>query len=138
MIGTDLQVLYDRFFSKIDEDLTGKEGQVFNLISSAIAKSYKTVRHSLEYTLTDSEEYEGCFTDNLDDDEIELLALWMLYEWNRKRQQKLIGQKKQIGTKDFNRLENVPDKLRVINYTMAQIMNDINALKNEFYTYKYT
>lgn len=138
MAGTDLQVLYDRFFSKIDEDLTGREEQVFNLVGSAIAKSYKTVRHSLEYTLTDPEEYEGCFADNLDDDEVELLALWMLYEWNRKRQQKLIGQKNQIGTKDFNRLENAPDKLRVINYTMAQIMNDINALKNEFYTYKYT
>lgn len=138
MAGTDLQVLYDRFFSKIDEDLTGKEGQVFSLLSSAIAKSYKTVRHSLGHTLTDSDEYEGCFADNLDDDEVELLALWMLYEWNRKRQQKLIGQKNQIGTKDFNRLENAPDKLRVINYTMAQIMNDINALKNEFYTYKYT
>jgi len=138
MAGTDLQVLYDRFFSKIDEDLTGKEGQVFSLLSSAIAKSYKTVRHSLGHTLTDSDEYEGYFADNLDDDEVELLALWMLYEWNRKRQQKLIGQKNQIGTKDFNRLENAPDKLRVINYTMAQIMNDINALKNEFYTYKYT
>ena len=134
---TDLQDLYDRFQAKIDEDLLGKEGRIFNLINSAIAKSYKYVNHKLDYVLTDEDRYEGYFVEKLGSDEIELLALWMIYEWNRKRQQKLLGQKRSIGTRDFNKLGSLSDELKSINFTMGQIMGEINALKNDFNTYKY-
>ncbi len=136
MPGTDLQVLYDRFQSKLEEDLFGKEGRIFNLMNSAIAKSHKYVSRSLDYQLTDEVNYEGYFIEELDD-EIELIALWMLYEWNRVRQQKLLGKKRDIGTRDFNKLGNLSDELKSINFTMGQIMNEINALKNDFNTYKY-
>lgn len=135
---TDLQILYDRFFSKTDEDFTGKEGQVFVLVDSAISKSYKNTVHNLNYTLINLEEYEGYFDEDLDKDEIELLALWMVYEWNRKKQQKLISQRRLIGTKDFNRLGNLKDELKSINETMELTLNDIKDLKNEFNTYKYS
>lgn len=134
---TDLQDLYDRFQAKIDEDLLGKEGRIFNLMNSAIAKSYKYVNHKLDYVLTDEDGYEGYFVEKLGSDEIELLALWMIYEWNRKRQQKLLGQKRSIGTRDFNKLGSLSDELKSINFTMGQIMGEINALKNDFNTYKY-
>lgn len=142
-MGTPLQSLYDRFFSKTDEDFTDKEGQIFNLVDSAISKSYKTVKHSLIYMLDDptppaTESYDGNFNDNLDSDELELLALWMVYEWNRKKQQKLISQKKLVGTKDFNRLDDLPSELRALNLTMQQTMDDIASLKNEFNTYQYS
>lgn len=141
-MGTPLQKLYDRFFSKIDEDLTGKEGQVFNLVDSAISKSYKTVRHSLVYvldvpTLPATESYSGDFNDDLDSDELELLSFWMKYDWNGKKQQKLISMKKSIGTKDFNKLDDLPNDLKVINLIMQQTMDDIISLKNEFNTYQY-
>ena len=135
---TDLQILYDRFFSKTDEYFTGKEGQVFVLVDSAISKSYKNTVHNLNYTLINPEEYEGYFDEDLDKDEIELLALWMVYEWNRKKQQKLISQRRLIGTKDFNRLGNLKDELKSINETMELTLNDIKDLKNEFNTYKYS
>lgn len=135
---TDLQILYDRFFSKTDEDFTGKEGQVFVLVDSAISKSYKNTVHNLNYILINPEEYEGYFDEDLDKDEIELLALWMVYEWNRKKQQKLISQRRLIGTKDFNRLGNLKDELKSINETMELTLNDIKDLKNEFNTYKYS
>lgn len=137
MEGTNLQDLYDRFFSKTDEDFSFKAAQIFALVDSAIAKSYKNVNHSLDYELTDTDDFEGHFIEELDSDEIELLALWMLYEWNRKRQQKLRAQKTMIGTKDFNRLEDRPRELREVTLVMKDIMEEINALKNEFNTYKY-
>lgn len=141
-MATPLQDLYDRFFSKVDEDFTGKEGQVFALVDSAIAKSYKYVVHKLDYVLDEpgelmEESYSGDFTQNLDTDEIELLSLWMVYEWNRKKQQKILSQKRRIGTKDFNRLEDLPKELGAINFTMKITLDDINSLKNEFNTYKY-
>lgn len=137
MGNTDLQVLYDRFQSKVDEDLFGKEGRIFALVDSAIAKSHKYVKHSLNYQLADADNYEGYFEEELDTDEIELLALWMLYEWNRKRQQKLLGQKRRIGTRDFNKLDDLSGELKSISFAMSQIMNEIDALKNEFHTYRY-
>ena len=61
----------------------------------------------------------------------------MLYEWNRKRQQKLLGQKRRIGTRDFNKLDDLSGELKSISFAMSQIMNEIDALKNEFHTYRY-
>jgi hypothetical protein len=136
-MATPLQTLYDRFISKIDEDLTGKESLIFALIEPAISKSKKYVVHDLTYILTDVNSYEGNFVDTLDNDEIELLALWMLYEWNRREQQRLVKLKNSIGTKDFNRLPDKADELKVVNLTMKEIKNDIDELKNEFNTYKY-
>jgi len=136
-VSTPFQQLYDRFFSKTDEDFTGKEGLVFALVDSAISKSYKTVRHSLEYVLTDSNTYDGYFIDDLDNDEIELLSLWMLYEFNRREQQRLVKLKEFIGTKDFNKLPDKLDQLRAVEISMKTIINDINDLKDSFNTYKY-
>ena len=61
----------------------------------------------------------------------------MLYEWNRREQQKLVKQKREIGTSDFNRLEGKKDQLISVNYAMKVTKNDIDELKNEFNTYKY-
>lgn len=142
-MGTPLQQIYDRFFSKVDEDFTSKEGQVFALLDSAISKSYKTVRHSLNYTLDKptppkTESYSGEFDDTLDSDEIELLALWMKYGWNDKKLQRLLGKKRSIGTKDFNRLEDLKAELVVVEYALERTLLDINSLKNEFNTYVYS
>ena len=133
---TYLQDVYDRFFSKIDEDMTGKEVVIYNIFISAKSKSYKTTRNDLDYTLTDEEEYDGVFDDVLDDDEIELLALWMVYEWNRRKQQKLIGLQRDIGTKDFSKLPNKESELRGINETMKLTLSDIDYLRNEFNLYE--
>lgn len=142
MAGTPLQALYDGFQTKVDEDLTYKESLIFALVDVAISKSYKTCIHDLTYVLDDpippdTESYDGYFVEDLNLDEIELLALWMLYEWNRREQQRLLKIKESIGTSDFNRLPSKKDQLISINYTMKMILEDINSLKNEFNTYKY-
>ena len=138
-MGTPLETLYNRFQTKVDEDLTGKESLIFALVDVAISKSYKNCNHDLTYALTDSDAetqtYDGSFDETLDNDEIELLALWMLYEWNRREQQRLIKLKDDIGTSDFNKLPNKVDKLKIVNSTMRLIMEDINDLKNDMNSY---
>ena len=146
-MGTPLDTLYKRFQTKVDEDLTNKEGLIFALVDVAISKSYKTCRHSLIYVLDEPEyyeeenqtnEYEGSFNDILDSDEIELLALWMSYEWNRRRKEYLKAQRDDIGTKDFNRLPDKVAKFKAISADMKEIKAEIDDLKNEFNTYKYS
>ena len=139
---TPLQKLYDRFQSKVDEDLTGKEGLIFALIDPAIAKSYKTCVHDLTYQ-SDIPippaivSYDGSFNETLNEDEIELLALWMLYEWKRRKVSKLEAQRRNVGTADFNRLEDRAGILRELRLGMKEVLDEIDALKNEFNTYQY-
>ena len=144
---TPLQTLYDRFQTKVDEDLTGKEQLIFNLVDVAIGKSYKTCNHDLSYTLDEpvydtegnqTNKYVGNFTETLDNDEIELLALWMLYEWDRREQQRLVKQKEKLGTADFNKLEGKKEQLTAVTLAMKTTLDDIKDLKNEFNTYSYS
>lgn len=139
-MGTPLQKIYDRFQTKIDEDVSGKESLIFSLVDVAISKSYKTVVHNLKYVLDEpvppeTESYDGEFVENLDNDEIELLALWMFYEWKRRKASKLEGQKRDIGTKDFNRLEDRSSLLKELRAGMKDLLEEIDSLKNEFNLY---
>jgi hypothetical protein len=137
-MGTPLQEVYDNFFSKIDEDLYGKEGKVFEYFKSAKSKSYKTVVHSLNYKMTFPDDYEGEFVELLNQDEIELLGLKMKYEYLSNKESYLIGLKQQLGTKDFN---NLPDKKREldgIQNSMRLLKEDIKELEQQFNTYKYS
>ena len=141
-MGTPLNVLYKRFQTKVDEDLINKESLIFSLVDVAISKSYKTCIHSLKYVLDevvppDIETYNGNFIEELDSDEIELLALWLLYEWNRRKQQRLLALRRDIGTTDFNRLDDKSKELREISAIMKDIRQEIEDLKNDFNTYKY-
>lgn len=141
-LGTNLQEVYDRLQSKLDEDLNGQEARIFNVLISAIARLNRDIASNLDYVLDapeypGDEVYSGSFVNSITNEEIELLALGMYYEWNRIRQQKLLGQKTKIGTKDFNRIEDAKHKLSEIRRTLEQIDEDIEAFKNSMYTYKY-
>ena len=140
---TTLQSVYDRFFSKADEDFTGKESLVYNIFISAISRSKKVVNHSLVYTLTEvgegeEETYKGEFTDTLDDDEIEFISLRMLYEKNRRRLQYLISLQQLIGTKDFSNLPDKVKELNAIQLSQKDLQEEIDSFKNEFNTYTYS
>jgi len=146
-MGTPLDTLYKRFQTKVDEDLTYKESLIFALVDVAISKSYKTCRHSLIYVLDEPEydeeenqtnEYDGNFNENLDSDEIELLALWMKYEWKERKVAYLEGEKRRIGTKDFNRLENKKDELNAAMKSSEKALEDVKSFMQEFNTYKYS
>lgn len=142
-MGTPLQDVYDRFFSKVDENLTGKESLVYNILISAISRSKKVVNHSLIFVLEEplegeEETYKGEFTDTLDDDEIEFISLRMLYEKNRRRLQYLISLQQLIGTKDFSNLPDKVKELNAIQLSQKDLQEEIDSFKNEFNTYTYS
>lgn len=132
-MGTPLDDVYRNFFARVDENMSGKESLVYAIFIIAISKARKNVRHSLSYTLTDDEKYEGNFSETLDDDEVDLIALHMLYEWNGRKKQKLVAQREDIGTPDFNRLPDKKAQLAVIESAMETIKDDITLLTNEFF-----
>jgi len=139
---TPLQQIYDAFLGKIDENMFGKEAQIFQWLNSARAKCKKYVIHSLDYVLDspvlpETVSYDGNFLVNLDDDEIDLIAMQMKYEYYDKKNAYLIGLKREIGTKDFNSLPNKKQELDGICNVMKIIKEDIKELQQQFNTYKY-
>lgn len=132
---TPLQDAFDAFILKVDENLSGKEEMILNYLKSAISKCYKTVRHSLEYVLTN--EFEGYFIDTLDQDEIEFISLNMLYEHKRRRKEYLEASKTLLGTKDFSNLPDKSRELTTLSQSMKDLREEISDLKHEFNTFSY-
>lgn len=139
-MATDLQVVYDAFLSKIDEDMDGKESLIFETLKTAISQCYKTVRHLLTYTLTTDYESEtdGSFTDTLDEDEIQLIAYAMKYVHMDRKLAGLLVLRRDVGTREFDRL---PDKKREVDglkESQKELYGFIKGLKDDFNTYIYT
>lgn len=134
-MGTPLQTVYDRFFSIMDEDFTGQEGNVYNYLLSAQSRCFKNVEEDLTITLSDTIQYDGTFADDLEFDTIEYLAHEMKRARYHKKQAYYLTKKAEIGTKDFNRLEDDKKALISVNKTIEQIDVEIRDLRQNFYYY---
>ena len=75
--GTDLQELYDMFFAIVQQK-NMSPSYIYSLIKPAIAKNYRQFRQKLKIVLTDNEQFEGYFTEEIDYDILECLALQMV------------------------------------------------------------
>jgi hypothetical protein len=136
-MGTPLQEIYDAFFIKSGKDYTDKEDQVYQFFKTGISKSKKTIPTDLTYTVNPTT-YEGTFTNTLEQDEIELIALNMLLEEKRKRKSELDYLKTHIGTKDFNKLTDKVTEYKILNESMKDLRDEIFLLRQEFYSYENT
>jgi hypothetical protein len=134
---TTLQEVYDSFFIKSIKDYTGHEDKVYQFFKTGVSKSKKTVPTDLTYTV-DETTYDGAFTNTLEQDEIELIALNMLLEEKRTRKSELDYMKAHIGTKDFNKLNDKFTEYKILNESMKDLQDEIYALRQEFYSYANT
>ena len=133
--GTPLQDIYDSFQGKIDDDLTGQESLIFQFFKSALARCYQVMRHLSTYTY-DKITFDGFFTDILDEDEIEIIALWMkFYKYDRRRG-KLNFLEKSLGTKDFKQTD-YKGELDALGVSMEDLKAEIKELSQTFNTYNY-
>lgn len=140
-MATTLQEVYTLFLSKIDEDLTGQESQIFAWLKSSIAKSKKYTSDTLDYILDvptppATESYDGSFTTTLLNDTIDLLAMQMQYERYNKKLSYYTTLSKSIGTKEFNQLE-YKKELDGVRGSMALLKIDIGEMRQSFNDYKY-
>jgi predicted nucleic acid-binding Zn-ribbon protein len=82
-------------------------------------------------------EYEGVFIDTLDQDEIELIALYMKKEYLRKLIAPIEKLKIRMGTKDFEALKSKKEEYDTLSKAMLDLNEEINEFKQEFNTYSY-
>lgn len=130
---TDLQVLYDSFVIKVGEDFTEKMDLFIAMINPAIAKVYKQLRHGYAYSY-DIETQTGSFNDDMDIDEIELIALQMAYDYVKDtKMTRLTNMQQMLGTKDFDKIPNLKTdmdntikNLEFLKTTISELKNDMN------------
>lgn len=132
---TDLQVLYDSFVKKTNEEWDDRIGLFVSYINPAIAKIYKQFRHKYTYAF-DADTETGYFDDNLDIDEIELIALQMAYEYvNDSKLARLSSMKQLLGTKDFDKIPNLKNEMDTVLKRLDSLKEDIETLKNDMNDY---
>jgi hypothetical protein len=131
MSGTPFQEIYDKFQSKTNQDYTGKEGLVFEFLKTALSKSYKVIRHSIQY-----DSMLEVFNDVLDLDEIDYIGTVMAFEAKKRRVDELEGLEKSIGTKDFKELD-YSKQLNSMQLEQKQLKSEIYELSQNFNTYSY-
>ena len=132
-MGTPLSEVYDAFFIKSGLDYFSKENQVFQFFKTGVGKSKKIVLIDLSYTV--DENFDGEFTNILEQDVIELIALNMLLEEKRQKKSILDYAKKHVGTKDFNRVPNKLDEYKILSRSMDDLINEIKDLEQTFKSY---
>lgn len=135
---TPLQTVYDLFQSKVDDDFTGKDLLIFQWFNSAIPKCKKYTSVTLDYTLNLGSQTDGFFNNILLDDDVELLALQMKYEYYDKKNAYLIGLQRELGTKDFNSLPDKKRELDGLQNSMKLLKEDIRELRQEMNSYNYS
>lgn len=130
---TDLQVFYDSFTLKVDEDFSDKMDLFVAMINPSIAKVYKQLRHGYSYTYDEDTE-TGYFNDDMDIDEIELITLQMAYDYiKNSKMTRLTNMQQMLGTKDFDKIpslktdmDNAIKNLESLKATIVELKNDMN------------
>jgi len=82
-----------------------------------------------------SKTYDGITINDLDIDEIELISLNMKKAYLDYLLKPLSRLKKQIGTKDFNRLESKVEELKVYSLMLSNLKEEIKDFRQEFNSY---
>ena len=82
-----------------------------------------------------SKTYDGIMLNDLDVDEIELISLNMKKAYLDYLLKPLSRLKKQIGTKDFNRLESKVEELKVYSLMLNSLKDEIKDFRQEFNSY---
>ena len=82
-----------------------------------------------------SKTYDGITIYDLDIDEIELISLNMKKAYLDYLLKPLSRLKKQIGTKDFNRLESKVEELKVYSLMLSNLKEEIKDFRQEFNSY---
>jgi len=82
-----------------------------------------------------SKTYDGIMLNDLDIDEIELISLNMKKAYLDYLLKPLSRLKKQIGTKDFNRLESKVEELKVYSLMLNSLKEEIKDFRQEFNSY---
>lgn len=134
-MATQLQEVYDAFFVKIpSHSFASEKSLVFQFLKTSVGLTSNTVKDNLTYTY-DGTSYAGSFTGTLTQNTIELIALYMVREYYRRRVSKFEAIKQDIGTKDFNKLPNLKEPYEIAKSLFKDADSEIEDFRQEFYSY---
>jgi len=142
LLNTDTKLqIATKIKSSIDNDYTVKLDDIENPMltitkidtNSIILTFIDTSNTNLNLIV--SKTYDGIMLNDLDVDEIELISLNMKKAYLDYLLKPLSRLKKQIGTKDFNRLESKVEELKVYSLMLSSLKEEIKDFRQEFNSY---
>ena len=142
LLNTDTKLqIATKIKSSIDNDYTVKLDDIENPMltitkidtNSIILTFIDTSNTNLNLIV--SKTYDGIMLNDLDVDEIELISLNMKKAYLDYLLKPLSRLKKQIGTKDFNRLESKVEELKVYSLMLSSLKEEIKDFIQEFNSY---
>jgi hypothetical protein len=80
--------------------------------------------------------YDGLFTNTVDQDALELIALNMLLEQKRLRKSELDYSEQKLGTKDFNKFPDKVAEYKILKESIKDLQDEIFSFRQEFYSYE--
>lgn len=102
--GTGLQEVVDAVKIKIpNENLSGKEGQLMQLLKSAAAQCQRKTYDNVDF-FYDEKMKDGFFYNNVTQPTIELLSMYIVKGWLSWEFSVLNKRKKYLGTNAFNKI----------------------------------
>lgn len=133
--GTDLQEVVDSIKIKIpNENLTGKENQLMQLLKSATARCKRKTYDNIEFYY-DEEIQEGYFYNQISAPTIELLSLYIVRDYLTWQFSILNNRKKYLGTNAFNKIPSDKERYDFLSKQLDYWNNEIEKFEMDFPDY---
>lgn len=133
--GTSLQEIVDAVKIKIPgENLSGKENQIVQLLTSATARCKRKVYDNIDFYY-DKEILEGYFYNKISAATLELLSLYIVRDFVSWKFSVLNNRKKYLGTNAFNKIPSNKDEYDFLRHQLAYWNQEIEKFEMEFPNY---
>jgi len=133
--GTDLQDVINTVKIKIpNENLSGKEAQMIQLLKSATAKCKKKTYDDLEF-IYDENLTTGYFCNQVSTPTIELLSMYMVKDYLTWMFTVLNNRKKYLGTNAFNKIPSDKERYDFLLKQLDYWDKEIEKFEMEFPDY---
>jgi len=133
-IATKIKSAIDTNYTVRLDDIENPMLTITKIDTDIIALTFTDIDNT-NLNLIVSKTYDGIMLNYLDIDEIELISLNMKKAYLDYLLKPLSRLKKQIGTKDFNRLESKVEELKVYSLMLSNLKEEIKDFRQEFNSY---
>ena len=133
--GTNLQEIVDAVKIKIpNENLSGKENQIAQLLKSATARCKRKTYDNLDFWY-DELILEGYFYNQISSPTIELLSLYIVRDYMTWQFSILNNRKKYLGTNAFNKIPSDKERYDFLSTQLDYWNTEIEKFEMEFPDY---
>ncbi len=133
--GTDLQEIIDAVKIKIpDENLSGKENQLIQLLKSATAQCGRKIYDNIGFFYDDKMK-DGYFYNSVPQSVIELLSMYIVRDYLTWEFSVLGKRKKYLGTNAFNKIPSSKEQYDFLSNRLDYWNQEIEKFETQFPDY---